>query len=247
MLEVLFATDTVARVTDFIISVNDLEFRNVREAQIGLEGDWCIPQVVLQSGVNTITPVQIPEDLTYGYGFGDPVLINQTGVRSFIETLNQSGFALNNVEIACTRSDTLTQEIADLREVVDLGGEAGTITDPDQRFTRESFTRANDRLRVVVINIAIEPIATYFLHLVGQSTNFLLELYETEQDALDRTNRIGFSESSGYGFQIISTFTAERQIETSAGLEDVEVDNIIVCFDEDAADTVFRTRPRANI
>ena len=87
----------------------------------------------------------------------------------------------------------------------------------------------------------------YFLHLVGQPTNFLLEVYETEDDARNRTNRLGFAESSGYGFQTIGSFTTEQQVETPAGLQDVTAEDIIVCFDEHAADTIFRTRPRANV
>lgn len=243
-LEVLLPTDTVARTADYLISDREVEFRAIRESQVGPSGDWCIPQVVLQSGVNPIIPVQtLDETVTYG----SPVTILQTGLKSFVETLNDSSVALNNIEVACTLAGSLTQELEDVVEVVDLGGAAGTITDPDQRFTRESFTRANDSLRVVVINISIEPVKIYYLHLIGQSTNFLLELYETEEDALDRVNRVGFTESSGYGFQTIGTFTAERQIETSSGLEDIVVEDIIVCFDEDAADTVFINRPRINV
>jgi hypothetical protein len=100
---------------------------------------------------------------------------------------------------------------------------------------------------VVVINIDIEPLGIYFLHLVAQPGNFLVEIYETESDARNRVDRLGFAESAGYGFQEISTFTSERQIVTPTGLQDVTGGNIIVCFDADAANTIFRTRPRANV
>ena len=241
-LEVVLPTDGVTRSTDYRISDNTLDFKPLREGQVGLGGDWCINQTVLQAGTNSITPIQIQEDVTYG----SPVSVFQNGIRSFIETLNQSDVALNNVEIVCTLAASLSENVINVLEVVDLGGEA-SIVDPDQRFTRESFTRANDGLRVVVINIGIAPVGTYFLHLIGQPTNFLLELYETEEEALSRTNRIGFAESSGYGFQVIPIFTAERQIDTITGPEDVTVDNIIVCFDESASDAVLITRPRANV
>lgn len=242
-LEVVLSTDGVTRSTDYRISNSTLDFRSLREGQVGLSGDWCINQTVLQGGTNSIMPIQIQgEDATYG----NPVSVFQNGIRSFVETLNQSGVALNNVEVACTLAANLSQEVVNVVEVVDLGGSASVIP-PDQRFTRESFTLANDRLRVVVINIGIEPEGTYYLHLVGQPANFLLELYETEEEAINRTNRIGFAESSGYGFQVIPVFTAERQIDTATGLEDVIVVNVIVCFDETASDAVFITRPRANI
>lgn len=247
-LEILVPDDYVARVTDYIISDNELGFRPTRETEVGPDSVWSVPQVVLQSGENTLTPTQVTEQDTYGESatYGGAISITQNAVRSFVEQLDESGVSLNNVEIACTLAGNLTQPISGLVEVLDLGG-AASIVPADQRFTRESFTRANDSLRVVVINIDLEPVQVYFLHLVGQPGNFILEVYATEEDAQNRTNRLGFAESSGYGFQIIGTFTAEQQIETTAGLQDVTAENIIVCFDEHAADTIFRTRPRANV
>lgn len=252
-LELLVPDDFVARVTDYVISDNELEFRSARQTEVGLDGVWSVPQVVLQGGNNIIAPTQITELSTYGldedvaYGYGSSIVVTKNIVRSFIEQLDQSGISLNNVEIACTLASNLTKPINKIVEVIDLGGTTSTITDPDQRFTRESFTRANDTLRVVVINIDLTPVQVYFLHLVGEPTNFLLEVYATEEDARDRVNRLGFAESSGYGFQIIDNFTSEQQIETATGLQDVTAENVIVCFDEHAADTIFRTKPRANV
>lgn len=243
-LEILVPDDYVARVTDYIVSDNELRFRPTRETEVGPDRVWSIPQVVLEGGDNIISPTQVLNSETATYG--GTVSVNQNAVRSFVEHLNESQISLNNVEIACTLASNLNQPISDIVEVLDLGGSA-SIVPADQRFTRESFTRANDSLRVIVINMDIQPVQVYFLHLVGQPSNFILEVYETEEDARDRANRLGFAESSGYGFQTIGTFTSEQQIETAAGLETVTADNIIVCFDEHAADTIFRTKPRANI
>lgn len=241
-LELLVPSDYVARVTDYLVSDNELEFRTTRETEVGPDSVWSIPQVVLENGDNVITPTQLADQATYG----GLTTVTKNVVRSFIEQIDQSNISLNNVEIACTLAANLTQPINGIIEVLDLGGVASLVP-ADQRFTRESFTRANDSLRVVVINIDLEPVQVYYLHLVAQPSNFLLEVYATEEDALQRTNRLGFAESSGYGFQTIGTFTAEQQIETIAGLQDITADNIIVCFDEYAADTVFRTKPRANV
>jgi hypothetical protein len=248
-LELLAAEDFVAKVTDFLVSDNELPFRAQRRTQVCPEGVWSISQLVLHPGINMLTPVQI---LGEGVTYGDSVSVVHNQVKSFIEPFNQSGVALNNTEVACTLAAQLTQELTSVKEVVDTPAEGygygyGPGPSPDPRFTRESFTRASDRLRVVVINASVTPVRTYFLHLVGQATNFLFELYETESDAHNRTNRVGYATSSSYGFQVIPVFVAERQINTPAGLQDVDVVDIIVCFDEHAANTVFKNTPRANI
>jgi len=248
-LEILVPADFTTPVTDYIISDNELEFRSTRQTEVGLNSTWDIPQVVLQNGVNVITPMQILND-TYGKSeatYGDSISITRNNVYSFIEQINQSGVSLNNVEIACTLANTLTQEIITATDVLDLGSSASASVHGSPRFTREAFTRANDRLRVVVINIDIEPANLYYLHLVGEPSKFLLEIYQTLENAQNRVDRLGYAESVGYGFQILPTFVSERPVNTLNGPVNISVDNIIVCFDQYAANTIFETEPRANI
>lgn len=233
----------VAPVTDFIVSDNEALFRRARTTVVGPLGDWSIQQAVLNGGQNLLLPQQqLLESMTYG----SSVIATQEPVKSFIEGLNQSGIALNNVEVGCTLQGQLTQELQQVTQVVDTGTSAGGPTPTEPRFTRESFTRASDRLRAIVINISIVPENTYYIHLIAQPMNYMLELYETLEEARTRTNRLGSATSSGYGFQSISPFVADRQIETPSGLVDVEVTNILACFDEEAANAILETQPRAN-
>jgi len=245
--EIMVPVDFVTRVTDYLISDNEIEFRTTRQTEVGLNNAWNIPQVVLQNGINIITPVQIFENnVTYG----SPITITQDNRYSFIQQIDRSGVSLNNVEIACTLATHLSQELNTVSSILDLGGASGGGGYGSPRFTRESFTRANDTLRVVVINVDITPVQIYYLHLVGEATNFRLEVYATLSDAQQRINRLGYSESSGYGFQEDFNFTPfvqELPIITPNGPVFVEATNIIVCFDQYAADTIFETRPRANI
>jgi len=244
-IEILVPSTFVSRVTDFLVSDDELEFRQIRETHTGPTGTWTIPQLVLQSGQNILTPMEI---LRGAETYGDPISVIVNEVKTFIEPmLGQSGVSLNNTEIACTLAAELTEDLAEVTEVVDIGPVGGPAPISDQRFTRESFTRSSDRLRVVVINIGIEPIGIYYVRVVGQPTNFRLELYETFDDAQNEIDRIGYAESIAYGFQELATFIVERQLSTPSGLVDVEVNNILACFDEEAADTIFETRPRANI
>jgi hypothetical protein len=242
-LEILVPQDFVTRVTDYLVSDNELEFRTTRQTEVGLNSIWYVPQVVLQNGVNVITAMQTLDSVAT---YGQPVSITRSGPYSFIEQINQSGLSLNNVEVACTLAVDLTHELVAVNNVIDLGGVPSGESHSSQRFTRESFTRANDYLRVVVISIDLDPVQVYFLHLVAEQTRFRLELYETLFDAQHRVNRIGYAESSSYGFQILPIFVQERQVDTPNGPIDVDVSNMIVCFDQYAANTVFETRPRAN-
>lgn len=246
-LEIMVPIDFVTRTSDYLISDNEIEFRTTRQTEVGLNNTWNVPQVVLQSGINILTPVQVFEDnVTYG----ESVSVIHNNLNSFIEQIDQSGISLNNVEVACTLATNLTQELNTVTEVLDLGGASGGGGYGSPRFTRESFTRANDRLRVVVISIEIEPVRVYYLRLVGETTKFRLEVYETLIDAQLGANRLGYSESTGYGFQDNTDFTpfvSELQVDTPNGPMDVSAVNIIVCFDQYAADTIFETRPRANI
>ena len=250
-LEISVPTNFVARVTDYLISDNELEFRTTRQTEVGLNGTWNIPQVVLQNGINAITPIQMLGNTSVS---GDSIVITRNTLYSFIEQIDQSGVSLNNVEIAYTRAAGLTQELESIIEVQDLGGTSGGGGGGEPRFTREAFTRANDTLRVVIINVDIVPARVFYLHLIGGPVDFshpngyfLFELYETEEDARNRINRIGYAESIGYGFQVLPPFIVERTIETLSGPMSVTVENIIVCFDQYAANTIFVNRPRANV
>jgi len=244
LLEILVPQNFVTRVTDYLVSDNEVDFRTTRQTEVGLNNTWYVPQVVIQNGVNTITATQILDNVVT---YGDPASISRSGPLSFIEQIDQSGFSLNNVEIACTLAVNLTYPLVTVSEVQDLGGTPGGGGHGSPRFTRESFTRANDHLRVVVISIDIDPVQIYFLRLVAEPTQFRLELYESLSDAQSEANRIGYAESAGYGFQILPTFIQERQVDTPNGPVDVEVSSVIVCFDQYAANTIFETRPRANI
>lgn len=242
-LEIILPDTEVTKVTDYIISDNEIPFRTTRLTEVGIDNDWDIPQVVLGSGVNIVTPEQLSGETIVG----EPVSVEQTALQSFIKQIDQSGISLNNVEIVCTRRNTLSHEIAGAIEVLDLGSTPEESEPPDSRFTRESFTRANDRLRVVVISIDVKPVRVYYLRLVGLPTTFRLELYETESNAKAQIDRIGYAESDGYDFQLLSTFINERPIVTPAGLVNVEVTNMIVCFDQNAANTIFINKPRVNV
>jgi len=245
--ELMVPIDFVTRATDYLISDNEVEFRATRQTEVGLNNIWNIPQAVLQNGINIITPVQVFENnVTYG----DPISITRNSLYSFIEQIDKSGLSLNNVEIACTLATNLSQELSVVSGVLDLGGTSGSGGYGSPRFTRESFTRANDTLRVVVINIDLVPARIYYLHLVGEATNFRLEVYDTLADAQQKVNRLGYSESNGYGFQEdfnFSPFISELPITTPNGPVYIDATNIIICFDQYAADTIFETRPRANI
>jgi len=246
-LEILVPIDFVTRATDYLISDNEIEFRTTRRTEVGLNNTWNIPQVVLQNGINIITPVQVFENKVI---YGETIAITRSDQYSFIEQIDKSGVSLNNVEVACTLATNLTQELNTVLEVLDLGGISGGGGGGGPRFTRESFTRANDGLRVVVISIEIEPVRIYYLRLVGETTKFRLEVYETLVNAQSGMNRLGYSESTGYGFQEdsnFSPFVQELPIITPNGPVYVDAINIIVCFDQYAADTIFETRPRANV
>jgi len=243
-LEITLPDTDVTRTTDYIISDNEVPFRSTRQTEVEVNGNWSIPQVVLGSGVNVLTPIQINGETING----EPISVSQTTLQSFIEQIDQSGISLNNVEIACTRAQTLSHPIISVVEVLDLGGTSGgSGGPPSDRFTRESFTRANDTLRVVVISIDINPVQVYYLRLTGLPSIFQLELYETESDARNEINRIGYANSTDYGFQILPIFVNERPILTPLGLVDVEVTNMIICFDQNAANTIFINKPRANV
>lgn len=244
VLEVVLPLDYVARATDFLVSDDEWPFRSERHTLTGPDGLWSVTQAVLQNGVNHINATQeLDNVLTYG----SEVDVTQNSVKSFIQSLNESGIALNNTEVACTLAANLTRTLEEVLEVVDIGPIPGPGPTPDPRFTRESFTRATDRLRVVIINIDIVPQDIYYLNVIGQVGNFLLEVYATEDDARNRTNRLGYTVSAGYGFQDTFVFVPDNPIVTPSGLVYIDADNIIVCFDQNAADHIFRTVPRANI
>lgn len=244
-IEILLPAEAVTKVTDFLVSDDALPFRSSRRTQVGPEGQWTIEQTAIEDGTTTLVPIQ---DLAGAVTYGDSVNVVREGLQSFIEPLNQSGIALNNAEVACTLATNLTQPLEEVLSIIDLGPDGSPYgPDPDQRFTRESFTRATDRRRVAVINIDLEPVGVYYLHLIGQPTNFRLEVYATAEDARNRTNSLGFAVSSGYGFQILTGFMPEDPVETETGLINLTADNIIVCFDENAANSIFETTPRVNV
>ena len=244
-LEILVPTTHVSKVTDFLVSDNEIAFRTSRETLTNIDGSWSINQVTLNAGLNTLQPSGVVgEESTYG----ESVHYMQNSIKSFVEPFNKSGIALNNVEIAGTLAGNLQYNPVNVLSVTDLGT-TGTPLPSPPRFTRETFTRASDRLRVVILSIEINPLAVgvYYSHIVGMVSSFRLELYETEQDALDRVNILGYADSLGYGYQVLQPYIPVRQLITASGNIDVTADNIIVCFDEDAADVVLKIIPRANI
>jgi len=249
-LQILIPSTTATKVTDFLVSDNEAAFRSRRRTEACMDGHWSIPQLVLQEGINILEPAEINnESATYG----DTFSVVLTTPKTFVEPFNQSELAVNNVEVVCTLADQLQYEPEEVLSVVDLGAEEDGYDGyggDTFRFTRETFTRASDHLRVVVINIEIEPVGVYYLHLTGQVGYFRIEVYEAEEDALNRANILGYMDSTAYGYQDQDDFGAYvplRQLETPSGFADVTVTNVIACFDEHAADTTFRTMPRANI
>lgn len=251
--DVEYATDyAVSKEIAFADLDNEVAFSSER-------GKWKIPRLPMTTGRFKLSSAL--EDYSFAgrersaYGLND-VEIEQKNQFSTIRMINTSDFSVGDIELAYGASANLEDIPTKINSIIDSSRFSN-----DETYGASSQHNAHIVDRSVakeanLLNVDMYPAIVFYAVIAGYKNKFRVFFYETKQDAINRTNEIGYVTSNGYGLRKPYQFTGltdpqgrsnffklSRKIAYQDKLITVTVGTLVVNFEQGAADTIFIINP----
>lgn len=232
-------------VTDYALSDSYCLVQQTHSTYTTPLQQWQLPITNLYSGLNEITTTTY--DKNGNPIFGEPLVIRSEAPKPTIWELNKSEWAGHSAEIiygiaGCLRGRPLKMfSITDDRSLNPKG-----IQLPTERFSSLHIQKL-----VTLSNVEIQPSMNLVVKMVGLYSTFIIEFYNSIEDARESKNQIGFVTANSYGAKFPSDFSGnysgstnffalDQKIEIAGIQTPIIVGNIVATYEQGGADKIIQ-------